>query len=107
MNYCILMGSPRKTGNTASLTEHFLKKLEETNAKVERVNLYEKEIKPCIACRKCQETFVSFGCPIRDDMQEIYDKILRCDCLILATPIYSWYCTAPMKAAFWVVLSLI
>ena len=31
-------------------------------------------------------------------MQEIFGLVLSCDLLILATPIYSWYCTPPMKA---------
>ena len=30
-------------------------------------------------------------------MQEIFDRVLACD-LLGATPIYSWYCTPPMKA---------
>ena len=33
-----------------------------------------------------------------DDMYDIADKILKADCIILASPIYIWYCTAPMKA---------
>lgn len=31
-------------------------------------------------------------------MQEIFDKILSADLTVWATPIYSWYCTMPMKA---------
>lgn len=98
MKYCILMGSPRKAGNTAALTAPIVKELENAGSEIEFVHLYDQEIKPCIACRKCQESFESFGCPVRDDMQEIFDKIIQCDCIILATPIYSWYCTPPMKA---------
>lgn len=97
MKYCILMGSPRKSGNTASILAPFLRELDESGASIDYIHLYDKDLKPCIACRKCQETFVSFGCPIGDDMQEIFDKIRQCDCIILATPIYSWYCTPPMK----------
>ena len=29
---------------------------------------------------------------------EIFNSVLACDLLVLATPIYSWYCTPPMKA---------
>ncbi len=32
-------------------------------------------------------------------MQEIFRKVLACDLLVFATPIYSWYCTPPLKAA--------
>lgn len=31
-------------------------------------------------------------------MQEIVQDIVNADCIVLATPIYSWYCTAKMKA---------
>ena len=39
-----------------------------------------------------------FGCAQKDDVQEIFDQVLASDLLVLATPIYSWYCTPPMKA---------
>lgn len=32
-------------------------------------------------------------------MEEIFNCILSSDLIILASPIYSWYCTPPMKAA--------
>ena len=31
-------------------------------------------------------------------MHVLFDAILRCDLLVLSTPVYSWYCTPPMKA---------
>ena len=31
-------------------------------------------------------------------MQILFDAILRCDLLVWSTPVYSWYCTPPMKA---------
>ena len=30
-------------------------------------------------------------------MQEIFDAVMNCDLLVLASPIYSWYCTPPTK----------
>lgn len=33
----------------------------------------------------------------RDDLAPIADEVLHSDLLILATPIYSWYCPGPMK----------
>ena len=98
MKICILMGSPRPNGNTASLLRPFVYELKKHDAEVCEISLYTKEIKPCIACRKCQDTFGAFGCPLEDDMQSIFDVILEADTFILATPIYAWYCTAPMKA---------
>jgi len=92
------MGSPRPSGNTATLLEPFSQELQNLGAEVDYISLYKKEIKPCYACRTCQNIFGAFGCPQEDDMPEIFEKILNVDCFVLATPIYSWYCTPPMKA---------
>ncbi len=49
----ILMASPRKNGNTASLLVPFKEELDKNNIQVKELNLYDKDIKPCIACKKC------------------------------------------------------
>lgn len=99
MKACILMGSPRKKGNTAALLDPFCQQLEAEGAQCQTIWLYDREIQPCIACRACQRDWSVFGCSRRDGMGEIFEQILACDLLVLATPIYSWYCTPPMKAA--------
>lgn len=99
MKYCILMGSPRKSGNTAQLVKPFIEEIILQNIECELIWLYDKHIEPCIACRQCQKDWTIFGCSRFDDMQGIFDKVYASDVLVLATPIYSWYCTPPMKAA--------
>ncbi|WP_418724888.1 flavodoxin family protein [Dysosmobacter sp.] len=94
----ILMGSPRKAGNTAALLAPFCEALEQGGAETETVWLYDREIRPCRACRICQRDWTVFGCPQEDDVQDLFDRVLAADLIVLATPIYSWYCTAPMKA---------
>lgn len=98
MKYTVLMGSPRKKGNTFSLLESFIEKIQETDNQVDLFWLYDMDIHGCIACRNCQNDWTKFGCIFKDDMQVIFDSILSSDNIILATPIYSWSCTAPMKA---------
>lgn len=92
------MGSPRKDGNTAALISPFIEELERSGMSCKLLWLYDKELKSCRACRTCQQDWTIFGCAIKDDMQEIFDAILVCDLLVLASPIYSWYCTPPMKS---------
>ncbi len=94
----ILMGSPRKGGNTAALLTPFCRELEGSGAQTETVWLYDRHIEPCVACRACQRDWTTFGCSRKDDVQGIFDRVLAADLLVLATPIYSWYCTPPMKA---------
>ncbi len=98
MKVCILMGSPRKEGNTAALMSPFVKRLEEGGAACSTLWLYDLDVRPCVACRQCQQNWSVFGCPQKDDMQRIFDEVMDADLLVLATPIYSWYCTPPMKS---------
>jgi multimeric flavodoxin WrbA len=93
------MGSPRKNGNTYQLLRPFVEELELNKVQYDLIWLYDKHIESCVACRNCQKDWTIFGCYHCDDMQGIFDKILDCDVIVLATPIYSWYCTPPMKAA--------
>ena len=87
----ILMGSPRKNGNTASLAKPFISTLSEAGFHCETVWLCDLDIRPCLACRACQLNHTKAACVQQDDMTGLYDQVLACDLLILATPIYSWY----------------
>ena len=98
MNFLLLMGSPRLYGNTAELCKPFREELEQAGAQVRYVTLADKTIHPCKGCYACQNVEGAYGCVQQDDMQGIVSDILWADCLVLATPIYSWYCTACMKA---------
>lgn len=98
MKFSILMGSPRKNGNTAALLTPFIEELETSGVEVECVWLYDMKIEPCIACRNCQKDWTAFGCIHQDHMQKNFDMVLKSNFIVFATPIYSWYCTAPMKA---------
>lgn len=98
MNILILMGSPRLNGNTAELCKPFMEQLRTRGAEVKYIPLDNKQINPCRACYACQNVQGEYGCVQQDDMQEIVQDIISADCIVLATPIYSWYCTAKMKA---------
>ena len=98
MQVCILMGSPRKNGNTNALRLPFQDELEQLGHTVTTHWLYNLDIRPCTACRTCQRDWSGMSCAIRDDVPALAEEILHSDLLVLATPIYSWYCTPPMKA---------
>lgn len=98
MKAAIFMGSPRKKGNTAQCLTPFGEELSRSGAAYTVTWLYDKTISPCIACRGCQKDWSGFNCVIADDMQDIAVQVMDSDLIVLATPIYSWYCTAPMKA---------
>lgn len=98
MKLLILMGSPRLHGNTAELCKHFMEELKLQNAEVQYIELEKMTINPCKECYICQDVASVYGCAQKDDMTEIAEKILWADAVILATPIFSWYCTAKTKA---------
>ena len=95
MNVLILMGSPRLHGNTAELCKPFMEELKANGANVRYVTLADKDIKPCKGCYACQEICGEYGCCQKDDMP--VEDVLWADLVVLATPIYAWYCAAPMK----------
>jgi multimeric flavodoxin WrbA len=99
MNVCILMGSPRANGNTAELTKPFLEELKAGDASVTCLALGEMEIRPCKGCYHCQDVQEGYGCCQQDDMHRVAEAVIECDLLVLATPIYTWYCTGELKAA--------
>lgn len=98
MKFLIILGSPRRNGHTAALIEPFAARLKELNAETDFVALTDLRILPCKGCGHCQNVQDAYGCLLDDDMAFVVDKIRKSDCLVLATPIYSWYCTAEMKA---------
>ena len=98
MRTLVLMGSPRRHGNTAALLEPFCDELRRGGDRLEIEWLYDRNIQPCVACRSCQEDWTDFHCSRRDDGQVLFNRVLGSDLIVLATPIYAWYCTAPMKA---------
>lgn len=98
MRICILFGSLREKSNTALLLQPFITELKRFGAEVDYITIKDLNIEPCTACWTCQNIFEEPGCPKNDDMKVIYDSVLKSDCVVFASPIYSWYCTPPMKA---------
>lgn len=98
MKYTILMGSPNHDGNTAALLRPFLEENQEMGIEQDVIWLNERSIDPCLGCKTCQNAENDPGCVRQDDFEAVYESVMTSDVLVLATPIYSWYCTAPMKA---------
>ena len=96
MKILILMGSPRLQGNTAELCKPVLEVFEKESAQVHYVTLEDKRILLCRGCYACQDVQDAYGCVQQDDMHAIAAEMLWADLIVLATPIYSWYCTAQM-----------
>lgn len=86
--------SPRKQGNTVTLLNEALKGAQQEGAEVELYSVSGKTIKPCDGCGTCMETG---RCHIKDDMQELYQKLLAADGIIFGTPVYFYNMSAQAK----------
>ncbi|MBQ2228469.1 MAG: flavodoxin family protein [Firmicutes bacterium] len=98
MNICIINGSPRRNGNTAELLKPFRERLLQQGAEVDDIFLKDCKVGPCLGCYACQNVSGEYGCVQKDDAEAVWMRAGEADLLVLATPIYSWYCTAEMKA---------
>lgn len=91
----IFNGSPRKKGNTSSLTSLFINKLNSDRYIAKEMFLYDQNINPCTDCRVCKKG--DLICKVNDDMQKNYDLLDKADIFVIATPIYWFGPTAKMK----------
>lgn len=92
----VLLGSPRKKGNSTTLAKQIVQGAESAGAEVESVYLNGLNIKPCQGCYACKKKD-SQGCVVDDDMQTLYPKVKAADAMVIATPVYWFNMTAQTK----------
>lgn len=86
MKVTAIVGSPRRTGNSAKLVEAVLEGARESGAEASIHYLGEKAIRPCTGCYSCEKTK---ECVIKDDdMAEIYADMEAADAYVFASPVY-------------------
>ena len=96
---CILRGSPHRRGSTNSLLAPVQETFQAAGRRSVSYDLYHMQLQPCLGCRRCQEDWTRPYCMQRDEMPILFEAVLNSRLLLLATPIYSWYCTPPLKTA--------
>jgi multimeric flavodoxin WrbA len=89
-----ICGSPRRKGNTALLLKRAVEGAREAGADVEEIVLRDLKMSPCLEIYGCKETG---RCAIKDDFQGVYDKLLACDGLMLASPVFFYTVSAHTK----------
>jgi multimeric flavodoxin WrbA len=92
----VLLGSPRKKGNSTGLAEQIIKGCKSAGASVEKIYLHDRDISPCQACYACQKPD-SRGCAIDDEMQPIYRKLIEAHGWVIASPVYWFTMSAQTK----------
>jgi multimeric flavodoxin WrbA len=95
MNLIGIMGSPRKGGNSDILLDQALLGAGEAGATVEKISLLELKIVPCLEIYACLK---DGQCSIKDDMRGLYQRLIDCERLIVAAPIFFYGVPATAKA---------
>jgi len=85
MNILGISGTPRKGGNSEILLDAGLEPFAEAGWSVTKILLSEKRIESCTGCETCVERG---NCHISDDMGEVYDAFIKCNAIIISSPVY-------------------
>jgi len=94
----VLLGSPRRKGNSAILAARIAAGARAAGADVESFYLHGMNIRPCTACDACKAD-IAKDCVIRDDMQILYPKLRAADAVVIASPVY-WFTVSAQTKLF-------
>jgi multimeric flavodoxin WrbA len=78
-----ICGSLREESNTNKIVKRVVKA---SGCESEVLDLGKMDIKPCTGCLLC--TMNEGQCVIEDDMQKVYDKLIKADAIIFGAPTY-------------------
>ena len=81
----LLNGSPHQNGCTATALEEMIKVFKEEGFETELVHVGNKNIRGCIACRKCRELG---RCVFDDQVNEVSALFKDADALVVGSPVY-------------------
>ena len=85
MKALLINGSPRAKGCTYTALTELAKTLKAENIETEIIHVGNKDIRGCIACRKCQSTG---KCVFDDIVNEVAPKLAEADAFVIGSPVY-------------------
>lgn len=88
----LINGSPRKLGDSSKIIEHILKCFGD-DADFEVINMGDHRIGYCVACYACKDGL----CVQNDKLNEINQRIVSCDGVVMISPVYFGLLTAQLK----------
>jgi multimeric flavodoxin WrbA len=87
MKIMAFVGSPRKGSNIDTLIDKVIEGAQsKIDAEVEKIYLYEANIKNCTGCLACTAFRGGQDCPLKDDMAGILQRMIKADMLIFGSP---------------------
>ncbi len=85
MKVLLVNGSPHQTGSTYTALHEMEKVFAQEGIETELLQIGAKDIRGCIACRKCGEIG---KCVFDDVVNEAAEKFKTCDGLVVGSPVY-------------------
>ncbi len=104
MNILVLNGSPKKKGIVSEILNHIQKSMDPKH-NIERIEIYDSVMKPCIACMKCRSTGTCLF--PEDDAHKIGNKLKNADGIVIGTPTYWGNMSSQLKVLFERIVPLI
>lgn len=95
MKIVSLLGSPRSTGNSATIAKHLLQTAAGLGAETQSFELNRLSYRGCQACYACKQG--REDCVLNDDLTEVLAAVQNADAVVLATPVYYGDITAQLK----------
>lgn len=96
-NIAVLIGSPRRRGNTEALAAAFIRGAESAGHHVDVLRAASMKIHGCIACNACYRD-AAHRCVFDDDMTDCYGRLAGADVIVAATPIYFYGVSSQLKS---------
>ena len=85
MRVLLINGSPNANGNTAIALQEMIGIFDFEGVETELIHIGNKDIRGCIACRKC---FENGKCVFDDVVNEVATKFAECDGIVVGSPVY-------------------
>ena len=85
MKVLMINGSPNARGCTYTALTEVAKTLNEAGVVTEFIQVGNKDLRGCIACRKCK---TSGKCAFDDLVNEVAPKLAECDGIVVGSPVY-------------------
>lgn len=101
MKIMAFVGSPRKSSNTDILVDKVIEGAQsKADVEVEKIYLYDANIKYCTGCGAHTASQGSKDCPLKDDMDGILKRMQQADGFIFGTPNHARTVSAAMTNFF-------
>lgn len=96
MKIIIILGSPRKQGNTSRILNIIKDRLKDTyDVEIEYLSDY--EINGCLGCSQCQAIIDKPGCVQKDQANQLLQQLINADVILYGTPLYGHSYSGQLK----------